>query len=132
MVTGEVTHQATCFTNQQLPCGKIPRLQADLKETVYAASGNVGQIQRGRAGAAEVCALGEEFTHDLDVGRGMLFGFERETGRQDGAIQIASGAATQAVAVELCALATGSGEQFVTHWIVNHGNFGTAFNAHSD
>ncbi|MNP06338.1 hypothetical protein D3C76_983150 [compost metagenome] len=62
----------------------------------------------------------------------MLFGFERETGRQNRAIQIARVAATQTVSVQLCALTTGCREQFVTHWIVYNGYFSTAFDAYCD
>lgn len=50
----------------------------------------------------------------------------------DGAVQIACVAAAQTVAVQLCALTAGRGEQFVTHWIVHNGDFGTAFNAYGD
>ncbi|MNH26213.1 hypothetical protein D3C79_862500 [compost metagenome] len=76
--------------------------------------------------------MGEQFAQHVDVSWCVLFDFEREASRQDGAIQIFGVGAAQTVTVELCALATGGGEQFVAHWIVNHGHFGTAFNAYGD
>ncbi|CNU29887.1 Uncharacterised protein [Salmonella enterica subsp. enterica serovar Bovismorbificans] len=61
-----------------------------------------------------------------------MFGFEREAGSEDSAVQIASGTAAQTVAVQLRALTAGGGEQFVTHRIVHDSHFSTAFNAYSN
>ena len=132
MTAGEIAHQTARFANQQFTCGEIPRLQANLKETINATGGNIGQIQRGRTGAAEVRAFGKQFANDVDIGGCVLLRLEREAGRQNGAIQIASGAAAQAVTVELCALATSGSEEFVTHRIVNDRNFGATFNTNGD
>ena len=86
MAANKVGNQTACFTNQQFATGKIPRLQADLKETVNATSGNIGQIKRCRAGATEVCTLGKQLAKDRNISRCVLFNFEREAGRQNGAV----------------------------------------------
>ena len=132
MTTGEVADDAARFTNQQLACGEVPRAQTDFKETVNATRSDVSQIQRRRTGTTEVCTFVEQFADDVDVGSGVLFCFEREAGRQNSTVEIASGAAAQTVAVQLCALTASGGEQFVTHRIVYHSNFGAAFDTNGD
>lgn len=104
MTTGEVADDAACFTNQQLACREIPRAQTDFKETVNTTRSDVSQIQRRRTGTTEVCTFVKQFADDVDVGSGVLFCFEREAGRQNSTVEIASGAAAQTVAVQLCAL----------------------------
>ncbi|MNP51481.1 hypothetical protein D3C76_1458030 [compost metagenome] len=132
MAANKVGHQAAGFTHQQFTRGEIPWLQANFEETVHATGSHVGQIQCGRTGTTEVGTLGKQLANHVDVWRCVLLNFEREAGCQDGAIQVFGVGAAQTVTVELCALTAGSGEQFVTHWIVNHSDFGTAFNAYSD
>ena len=132
MTTGKVANQSTCFTGDQFASSEIPRTQTNFEITVNARSGNIGQIQRSRAGAAEVSALGKHFAEDIHVRGGVLFGFEREAGRDNRAVQVACIAAAQTVAIQLCALTAGRGEQFVTHRIVNHSDFSAAFNTYGD
>ncbi|STE84433.1 Uncharacterised protein [Escherichia coli] len=95
MTTGEVADDAARFTNQQLACREIPRTQTDFKETVNTTRSDVSQIQRRRTGTTEVCTFVEQFADDVDVGSGVLFCFEREAGRQNGTVEIASGATAQ-------------------------------------
>jgi len=132
VAAGEVAHQGAGFAGDQLAGGEVPRLEGQFEVTVNAACGDVAEIQRGRAGAAEVGALGEQLAENVHIGCGVLLRLKREAGGQNGAVQVAGGAAAQAVAVQLCALAAGGGEQLITHRIVNHGHFSTAFNAYGD
>ena len=132
MTAGKVGDQTARFAHQQFAGSKIPRLQADFKIAINAAGGDVGEIQRSGAGAAEVGALGKQLRDHIHKGRRVLLGFEREASGENRAVEIASGAAAQTVTVKLRALTAYGGEEFVAHRIVNHRHFGTAFNAYGD
>ena len=62
MTAGEVADNRASFTGDQLACGEIPWFQGDLKVTVNAAGGYIGQIQRGRAGATAAGSLASRAT----------------------------------------------------------------------
>ena len=62
----------------------------------------------------------------------MVLLLERETGGQYGASHLFGLADTDAVAVQLGAVATGAGKQLVTNGIVNDGLFGLALDAQGD
>ena len=51
--------------DQQRAGGKVPGLERDLKEDVLPAAGDVGQIQRGRAAAADICGMEQELKRQL-------------------------------------------------------------------
>ena len=61
----------------------------------------------------------------------MLLRFEREAGRDNGAVEVASVAAADG-SRSAARLAAGRGKQFVTHRIVDHRDFSTTFDAYGD
>lgn len=101
MTAGEIADDTARFTNQQFARGEIPRTKANFKETIDTTCSHIGQIQRGGTGAAEIGAFGEQLADNINVGGRVLFGFEREAGGENSAVQIARGTAAQTVAVQL-------------------------------
>ncbi|BAK12240.1 hypothetical protein PAJ_2160 [Pantoea ananatis AJ13355] len=132
VVAGEVSDQSARFAHQQFTRREIPRFQTNFKVAINAACGDVRQIQRSGAGATEIGTLRKQLGHDVHISWGVLFELEGETGGKNGAIQIASDTAAQAVTIQLRALSAYGAEQFITHRIVNDSHFCTAFNTNGD
>ena len=63
-----VGHYAACFGENQAGCGKVPREQAEFKVQIAAALGQISQLQRAGAEAAEIRALRVGFRYDVDAG----------------------------------------------------------------
>ena len=121
----EFGHEQTpaCLGDQQRAGGKIPGFERDLKEDVLAAAGDMRQIQRGRAAAADIGGAEQETQRQLHaalgerrmIGRGAE-GHQRPLKRMRGNSDF--------FAIERCAAAFYREEQFVCIWLIDRGEHG--------
>ncbi|EEF93739.1 hypothetical protein CATMIT_01627, partial [Catenibacterium mitsuokai DSM 15897] len=108
------------FAHHQRAGGDVPRLQAGFEVGVGAAAGDVGQVERGRAGAAHVFGVEQQVVQALEVGAGAGAFARREAGDQHRAVQVLAVGDAHALFVELHAAAAAGGEQVVAQRIEDH------------
>ena len=117
-ISGEIGDFATGFFDEEDSGGGVPGLEAEFPETVEAAGGDAGEIERGGAIATDaVRALGE-VAIVLEIGAGFAVahgeaGAEKAGG--DGGVF----GDVHFLAVEGGVIATGSGEELVVEGIEN-------------
>ena len=64
----EVGDAAAGFLEQQIAGGGVPGIEAELPVAVEAAAGDVGQVERRRAGATNAVRAQRELLVEVDVG----------------------------------------------------------------
>src|SRR3546814_1661335 len=68
----EIADPAAGFAHHQDAGGDVPGLHPGFEVGVAAPTGDVGQVQRGRAGAADVLGSGQQVADALELGPGTL------------------------------------------------------------
>src|SRR5690606_15754103 len=113
----EVRDAAAGFAHQQHARGDVPRLQAGFEVGVGAAAGHVGQVQRGRTGAADVLGVAQQLAHALELGAGAHAFARREAGDEHRPGKVLAFGDADAALVERRAAAAAGGEQLVAERI---------------
>src|SRR3546814_8976274 len=78
----EIADPAAGFAHHQDAGGDVPGLHPGFEVGVAAPAGDVGQVQRGRARAADVLGGGQQVADALELGSGTLALARRETGEE--------------------------------------------------
>src|SRR6185503_18251126 len=89
-------------------------------ERVKSAAGNIGHVERGRAGAANPRSSTHHQTELLEISRQHLHVLEREASADEAATRLAQARNADALAVEECSAALRRGE-FVFAGDIEHG-----------
>jgi len=117
--TIEARHRASGLLHQQDSGAGIPRIQVELPETVVAARGHIGQIERSRTGAADAMRAQGDLVVEVNVGT--LVALEtRKAGAENGLSQRRGGGNIDRPGIEGRATSLGGGEQLVARRIVEN------------
>ncbi len=117
----QIADETARFPDQQRTGRDIPRLQSQFPESVGASCRDVGEIERGRTGAANAATLTAECAEHRHVGIEMLCDvLERNAGRKQRIFEAMALADANTFAVELRAGAARRGEFLVAHRIDDH------------
>src|SRR5579872_1707138 len=68
---GKIRYTAAGLFNQQDACRSIPRVEIELPKGLHPAGGDIGQIERGRAGAAHAVRAQGKFLVKVNVWAGV-------------------------------------------------------------
>ncbi len=117
----EIAHQAAGLGHQQRAGRHVPDGQARLEETFGEAGRHVGEVQRGRAGAAQAGRALHHVGHDVQVGLEVVARAEREAGGQQAFLELGALGHADAPLVQVGAAALGGREQVVARRVVDDG-----------
>lgn len=132
LTTDEVAIAATGLAHQQAACDHVPRFQSNLVIAVNATVRNICQIKRRRTRAADILGLAEQGAghFNLRVEMGALP--VRKTRGQQCSLQIIPRTGADAPVIQIGAIASTCGEQFVTQRVVDDAMHRLAVFEHAD
>ncbi len=123
LATGEIGAGAAGFAHQQASGSHVPGLQAELEVAIHAAAGDIGQVQRSRAGTPDVGDLQfrvKQIAQHRYLGLQVASLPPMHAGGDQRTFQVAAVGNPDAALIEEGAAATDGGEQFASQRIVDH------------
>ena len=128
----EVAHQTTGFADQQRTRCHVPDGQTGLKEAIGKTCSYIGQIQRGRAGAAHASGALHDFAQHQHVLLEVVATAEGEAGGDQAVTQLSALGDADAALVQIGTTALGRSEQVVAAGVIDHGVLDLALVGQSD
>ena len=121
LITLEVGGDTARLLHQERTGRDVPGLEIELPEAVIAPRGDVGEIQRRRAGTTNTRRLQHEGSEGGQVGIQIGKIPEGETGAEQGSVQVFTLGDAQAAIIEVGAAAAAGGEELVMHRVIHDG-----------
>src|SRR6185503_2751306 len=122
-VAAEISHAATGFFDYDCACGSVPRVEAQLPETVESPARNIAQVNSCRAVATKRLRVHGEVSPVVEVRPFGRFDIVRETGRKQALSQVTCFRYADGALIQRSAASALCREKLIAHGIVDYAEY---------